>query len=108
VSSRALHHLSPASLSAVYRVIATTLTPGGLVFNLDHVGSPEDHWQGTYRRLREQFVGRRRRRLEAHRQDGPLPPAEMHLESMAAAGLLHADVPWRVLMTALLVAQKPE
>jgi hypothetical protein len=32
----------------------------------------------------------------------------MHLESMTAAGLLYADVPWRLLMTALLVAQKPE
>jgi SAM-dependent methyltransferase len=108
VSSRALHHLTPASLAAAYRGIATILEPGGLVFNLDHVGSPEDHWNGTYRRLREQFVGRRRKRLEAHRQDGPLPPAEMHLESMTAAGLLYADVPWRLLMTALLVAQKPE
>jgi trans-aconitate methyltransferase len=107
VSSRALHHLAPASLALVYEVIASILRPGGLVFNLDHVGSPEDRWQGTYRRLREQFVGRRRQRLEAHRQDGPLPPAEMHLESMTAAGLLYADVPWRLLMTALLVAQKP-
>jgi len=108
VSSRALHHLSPASLATVYGVIAGMLEPGGLVFNLDHVGSPEDHWHSTYRRLREQFVGRRRKRLEAHRQDGPLPPAELHLESMTAAGLLYADVPWRFLMTALLVAQKPE
>ena len=108
VSSRALHHLTPGSLAAVYRVIATLLRPGGLVFNLDHVGSPEDYWDGTYRRLREQFIGRRRKRLEAHRPDGPLPPAEIHLESMTAAGLLHADVPWRLLMTALLAAQKPE
>ena len=108
VSSRALHHLTPESLAAVYRVIATILRPNGLVFNLDHVGSPENYWQGTYRRLREQFVGRRRKRLEAHRQDGPLPPAEMHLESMTAAGLVNADVPWRLLMTALLVARKPE
>jgi trans-aconitate methyltransferase len=107
VSSRALHHLSPGSLAVVYRSIAAILRPGGLVFNLDHVGSPDDYWQGTYRRLRGQFVGRRRKRLEAHRQDGPLPPAEMHLESMTAAGLLYADVPWRLLMTALLVAQKP-
>jgi trans-aconitate methyltransferase len=107
VSSRALHHLSPASLAAAYRVIATILTPGGLVFNLDHVGSPDDHWQGAYRRLRGHFVGHRRKRLEAHRQDGPLPPAEMHLESMTAAGLVYPDVPWRLLMTALLFAQKP-
>jgi trans-aconitate methyltransferase len=107
VSSRALHHLSPASLAAVYRAISAILRPGGLVFNLDHVGSPDDHWQDTYRRLRGQFVGSRRKRLEAHRQDGPLPPAEMHLELMTAAGLRYADVPWRLLMTALLVAQKP-
>jgi hypothetical protein len=78
------------------------------VFNLDHVGSPEDYWHGAYRRLREQFVGRRRKRLEAHRQDEPLPPASVHLESMTEAGLLFADVPWRLLMTALLVARAPE
>jgi trans-aconitate methyltransferase len=107
VSSRALHHLSPAALATVYRTVATLLRPGGLVFNLDHVGSPDDYWDGPYRRLREQFIGRRRKRLEAHRQDGPLPPATLHLESMTAAGLVYPDVPWRFLMTALLVARKP-
>jgi trans-aconitate methyltransferase len=106
VSSRALHHLSPTSLASAYRAVAMLLTPGGFVFNLDHVGSPEDHWHGSYRRVREQFIGRRRKRLDAHRQDGPLPPADLHLESMTAAGLRYADVPWRFLMTALLAARK--
>jgi trans-aconitate methyltransferase len=107
VSSRALHHLSPESLAKVYRATAAILRPGGFLFNLDHVGSPEDHWQGTYRRVRAQFIGSRRKKLEAHRQDAPLPPAEVHLESMTAAGLVYADAPWRFLMTALLVARKP-
>ena len=107
VSSRALHHLSHASLAEVYRALAAALTPGGFVFNLDHVGSPDDYWHGAYRRVREQFIGRRRNRLQPHRQDGPLPPATAHLESMTAAGLVYADVPWRFLMTALLVARKP-
>ena len=107
VSSRALHHLSPSSLANAYRAVAASLTPDGFVCNLDHVGSPEDYWQGAYRRLRDQFVGRRRKRLRPHRQDGPLPPADLHLQSMTAAGLVYADVPWRLLMTALIVARKP-
>lgn len=107
VSSRALHHLSPSSLADAYRAIAASLTPGGFVCNLDHVGSPEDYWHGAYRRLRSQFVGSRRKQLRPHRQDGPLPPADAHLQSMTAAGLVYADVPWRLLMTALVVARKP-
>jgi SAM-dependent methyltransferase len=107
VTSRALHHLSPASLQATYREITALLTPGGFVFNLDHVGSREDYWQAAYRRLRAELVGRRRTELRPHRQDGPLPPVDQHLEAMAAAGLDHADVPWRLLMTALMVARKP-
>jgi SAM-dependent methyltransferase len=107
VSSRALHHLSPEALASVYRTVATVLRPGGLVFNLDHVGSPDDYWQGSYRRVRDQFVGSRRTPLMPHRQDGPLPTAERHLHLMTAAGLVYADIPWRLLTTALLVARKP-
>jgi SAM-dependent methyltransferase len=107
VTSRALHHLAPASLRVAYREVATILAPGGVVCNLDHVGSPEDHWQGAYRRLRAEFVGSRRTAIRPHRQDGPLPPVEEHLRSMTAAGLVYADVPWRLLMTALMVARKP-
>jgi SAM-dependent methyltransferase len=107
VSSRALHHLSPPALAGVYRTVARVLRPGGIVFNLDHIGSPDDYWKEPYRRLREQFVGRRRNRLEPHRQVGPLPSVNLHLELMTEAGLAHADVPWRLLMTALLVARKP-
>ena len=107
VSSRALHHFSPESLGRIYGAIAAFVAPGGFVFNLDHVGSPDDAWGGAYRRVREEIVGRRAQALKPHRQDGPLPPQDVHLQAMSAAGLVHADAPWRMLMTALMTARKP-
>src|SRR5581483_7472063 len=44
VSSRALHHFSWDSLEHVYQVVAVLTKPGGFVFDLDHVGSPDDYW----------------------------------------------------------------
>jgi ubiquinone/menaquinone biosynthesis C-methylase UbiE len=108
VSSRALHHLAPVALASVYRTVAGVLRPRGFMLNLDHVGSPDDYWHGTYRRIRDELVGSRRTQLKPHRQDGPLPTAELHLNLMSDAGLVYADVPWRFLTTALLVARKPE
>jgi len=107
VTSRVLHHFTPDSLGRIYQATAEIVKPGGFVFNLDHVGSPDDTWHGTYRRVREQFFGGRRRQLRPHRQEGPLPPVEIHLDLMTAAGLEYADVPWRLLMTALMMARKP-
>jgi len=107
VSSRVLHHFTPDSLGRIYQAVAEILKPGGLVCNLDHVGSPGDYWHDAYRRVRAELIGRRKEALKPHRQDGPLPPASVHLDAMTAAGLGHADVPWRLLMTALMVARKP-
>jgi trans-aconitate methyltransferase len=108
VSSRALHHFSPESLRLIYGAIAAFVAPGGFVFNLDHVGSPDDSWGGAYRRVREEMIGRRAQALKPHRQGGPLPTQDVHLQAMSAAGLVHADTPWRLLMTALMMARKPE
>src|SRR5919204_3560209 len=77
VSSRALHHFSPESLAGVYRAAAELVTPGGFVFNLDHVGAPGD-WEQVYRRVRDQFTGPRKKPLTPHRHDYPLQPADRH------------------------------
>jgi SAM-dependent methyltransferase len=106
VSSRALHHLSHDSLAALYRATYEVLTPGGFVFNLDHVGAPGELEQ-AYRRVRGRFTGERRKRLAPHRHDYPLATADEHAGWMAAAGFEHPDVPWRMLYTALIAARKP-
>src|SRR5204862_487381 len=38
VSSRTLHHFSPASLQRVYRAAFDVVAPAGVVINLEHVG----------------------------------------------------------------------
>lgn len=104
-SSRALHHLSPHGLEVLYRDVAAIVEPGGFVFNLDHVGAPGDLEQ-AYRRLRGRFTGERKRELEPHRHDYPLARAEDHAAWMEAAGFEDADIPWRMLYTALVAARR--
>ena len=106
VSSRALHHLSHEALAALYRAVHDVVVPGGLVFNLDHVGAPGELEQ-VYRRVRSSFTGERRKRLTPHRHDYPLATADQHAGWMADAGFEHPDVPWRMLYTALISARKP-
>jgi SAM-dependent methyltransferase len=106
LSSRALHHFSPESLQNVYRAAFDLVTPGGFVMNLDHVGAPGD-WEQAYRRIREQFTGKRKKRLNPHRHDYPLSRAEEHGAWMEAAGFGPADTPWRMFYTALIMARKP-
>jgi hypothetical protein len=104
-SSRALHHLSPESLTALYRVLGEIVEPGGFVFNLDHVGAPGELEQ-AYRRIRGRFTGERKKRLKPHRHDYPLALAEQHATWMEDGGFEHADVPWRMLYTALIAARR--
>ena len=106
LSSRALHHFSPTSLQAVYRAAYDIVVPGGFVMNLDHVGARAD-WEQVWRRIRGQFTGDRKKRLDPHRQDYPLARAEDHAAWMEAAGFDPADTPWRMFYTALIVARKP-
>jgi len=107
ISSRAFHHFSPDSLRRVYRAAFDLLTPGGFVMNLDHVGAPGD-WEQTYRRVRPQFVGKRKSSIKPHRHDYPLSRADEHGGWMEEAGFEAADTPWRMFYTALIVARKPE
>ncbi|HSP72570.1 MAG TPA: class I SAM-dependent methyltransferase [Gaiellaceae bacterium] len=105
VSSRVLHHFSPESLARVYRAVHGLLVPGGLFFNLDHVGAPGD-WEQAYRRVRDQITGPRKQRLAPHRHDYPLPPTEAHLGWARDAGFADPDAPWRTLYTALILARR--
>jgi SAM-dependent methyltransferase len=104
VSSRALHHLTPADLARVYREVCDLIAPGGFFFNLDHVGS-RGGWEARYRRIRDEFTGARRRPLQPHREDEPLQPVEDHVRYLEEAGFESVDVPWRMLYTALLGAR---
>jgi ubiquinone/menaquinone biosynthesis C-methylase UbiE len=104
-SSRALHHLSPEALAEVYRVVGEIVEPGGFVFNLDHVGAPGELEQ-AYRRIRGRFTGERKRELKPHRHDYPLARADQHAAWMEAGGFEHADIPWRMLYTALIAARR--
>ncbi len=104
VTSRVLHHFSPASLQRVYRAARELLGDEGFFFNLDHVGAGGD-WEKRYRRIRQQFTGARKKPLAPHRHDYPLAAVEDHLAWMALAGFETADVPWRTFYTALLAAR---
>src|SRR5689334_10487728 len=104
VSSRALHHLRPDELERAYRGVHELLRPHGWFFNLDHVGSPGD-WEQRYRRIRDEFTGKRREALQPHREDEPLQPVTDHVHYLEHAGFDAVDVPWRLLYTALLAAR---
>jgi SAM-dependent methyltransferase len=104
VSSRALHHLTPTALARCYREAHDLLRPGGFLFNLDHVGSSGE-WEKRYRRIRHQFTGSRRKKLNPHREDESLHAVSEHLRWLEEAGFAAVDVPWRFLYTALIGAQ---
>ena len=106
VSSRVLHHFSPASLERVYRDVHELLVPGGLFFNLDHVGMSGD-WESRYRRVRDRFTGTRRRKLAPHRHDHPLAPLDAHLGWARDAGFETPHAAWRMFHSALVVARRP-
>src|SRR5437763_555660 len=96
VSSRALHHLIPDELARAYRDVHELLNPSGWFFNLDHVGAAGD-WEQRYRRIRDQFTGKRREALQPHREDEPLQAVSDHVRYLEQAGFSAVDVPWRML-----------
>jgi SAM-dependent methyltransferase len=106
VTSRVLHHFSPESLARLYRRLFDVVTPGGFLFNLDHIG-PAGDWEQRYRRIRAQFTGKRKQALKPHRQDYPLAAPELHARLMEEAGFEQPDVPWRMFYTALVAARRP-
>jgi SAM-dependent methyltransferase len=91
VTSRVVHDLPPPTHGAFYTAVFDLLEPGGLFFNLDHVGPRRAH---------------RTTALPPHR-DHPLAALDEHVERIAAAGFDPPDVPWRLLDTALIAARRP-
>jgi SAM-dependent methyltransferase len=106
VTSRVVHHFSPASIQALYRAAFERLRPGGFLFNLDHYGAPGD-WEQRYRRIRGRFVGKPSTPVPSHRHDYPFSVPAAHLRWLAEAGFDAPDVPWRTFYTALLVGRRP-
>jgi hypothetical protein len=106
LTSRVLHHFSPDALRALYARVFELVTPGGFLFNLDHIG-PAGDWEQRYRRIRSQFTGKRKQPLKPHRHDYPLAPPDLHTQLMAEAGFETPDVPWRTFYTALVAARRP-
>jgi SAM-dependent methyltransferase len=106
LTSRVFHHFSPESLQRTYRAVHDLVAPRGFFFNLDHIG-PAEGWEARYRRIRPQFVGKRRRPLKPHRHEFPLRPVREHLSWLEEAGFEPPDVPWRTLYTALIAARRP-
>ena len=106
VTSRVLHHFSPESIRRVYRHAYELLTPGGFLFDLDHIGAPGD-WEQRYRRVRDRFTGARATPLKPHRHDFPLRLLEDRLGDAAAAGFEAPDAPWKTLYTALIAGRRP-
>jgi SAM-dependent methyltransferase len=106
LTSRVLHHFSPDALQQLYARIFELVTPGGFLFNLDHIG-PAGDWEQRYRRIRSQFTGKRKKPLKPHRHDYPLAPPDLHAQLMAEAGFETPDVPWRTFYTALVAARRP-
>lgn len=107
VTSRVLHHFSPASLQTFYGAVFELLSPGGFLFNLDHFGSPPG-WETRYRRIREQFTGKPTRDTPPHRHDFPFEPVAEHVRWIEAAGFEPADTPWRTFFSSLVAARKPD
>jgi SAM-dependent methyltransferase len=105
VSSRVLHHFSAVSLQRLYAAAHGLLTPGGFLFNLDHVSAPGE-WDARYRRIRDRFTGSRKRELKPHRHDYALAAPDDHLRWIAGAGFETPDVAWRTFYTVLLVARR--
>ena len=104
VSSRALHHFEARTIRAVYHAAHERLEPGGFLFNLDHFAAPG--WEPAYRRIRDRLLPPRGDR-PAHGHDAPPATLAEHLRWLTDAGFEPPDVPWRLLVTALVAARKP-
>jgi SAM-dependent methyltransferase len=106
VTSRIVHHLSPASIQRFYAAAHDHLQPGGFLFNLDHFSAPEG-WEARYRRIRRQFTGKPKQDVAPHHHEHPFSRIEAHLGWLEQARFAAPDVPWRAFYTALLAARRP-
>ncbi len=104
VTCRALHHFHADTIRALYRAAHERLEPGGFLFNLDHFAVPG--WAATYRRIRDRLMPPRRER-PPHEHDAPPATLAEHIQWLIDAGFGPPDVPWRLLLTALVAARRP-
>jgi SAM-dependent methyltransferase len=106
VTSRALHHLSPAGLRAAYAQAAAHLAPGGWLVNLDHV-TVGNGWDARLRAARKEILPPRPdAAATTHHHDEPPPAISDHLAGLRQAGFEDADMPWRGFHTCLFMARK--
>jgi SAM-dependent methyltransferase len=106
VTSRALHHLQPDGLRAVYAEAAAHLAPGGWLVNLDHtalVGAWNDRLRAARKRL---LPPKPEGTATAHHHDQPPPTIDDHVAALREAGFEDIDLPWRGFHTCLFMARK--
>ena len=123
VSATALHWLTAAQLSALYRQIAPLMRPGAIFLNADHVGSDCSEIQNAWERQRDLALSRQggaqsdhwdafwreysqalrldldpiRRRVAGDWEDGVEEglPLAWHLDRLRESGFASVDCFWR-------------
>jgi SAM-dependent methyltransferase len=106
VCARATHGLASDELGPFYREVAGILRPGGWLVNLDHVATSEA-WGPRYDQVTPRFYDQSDTSAPVRAKNRGSHTVEMHLDALAAAGLVEADIPWRLLSTVLLLARRP-
>lgn len=105
VCARVTHTLTALELAQFYQRTATLLRPGGWLVNLDHV-SVDSAWKPRYDQLLPRFYEGAASPSPSHQKERPGHRIDAHLAALAGAGLDEADIPWRLLSTALILARR--
>ncbi len=106
VCARATHGLGSAELGPFYQEVVRILRPGGWLVNLDHVATAEA-WAPRYDRVTPRFYDQSGTSGRVRAKNRGAHTRAAHLDALAAAGLVEADTPWRLLSTVLLLARRP-
>lgn len=112
LTSRMVHHFSPAEVGSLYGWVFHALSPGGWFFNLDHVGTPA-RWEARYRAIKAQFTGKggkddQKKKTSSHRHEHPYSTIDQHLRWLSETGFEVADTPWRLFFSALIAARRAD
>jgi SAM-dependent methyltransferase len=106
VCARATHGIGSEELGPFYREVAAILRPGGWFVNLDHMAAA-DPWGARYDQVTARFYDQSEKAAPVRTKNRGSHTVEAHLDALAAAGLIEADTPWRLLSTVLLLARRP-